>query len=94
MKITLNKNKTENINYEQSFLDFNDKPTYREKDIGQEQNQQGNIVDMIDNNEDFQILHNLKCNTEEQFILYLIKVRKLLITQEAYIYMLEKINKY
>ena len=40
MKITLNKNKTENINCEQSFLDFNDKPTYREKDIGQELNQQ------------------------------------------------------
>ena len=65
MKIILNKNKTENINCEQSFFDFNDKPTYREKDIGQELSQQGNIVDMIDNNEDFQILHNLKCNTEE-----------------------------
>ena len=42
-----------------SFLDFNDKRTYRENDIRQELNPQGNIVDIIDDNEDLQILYNL-----------------------------------
>ena len=54
---------------QQSFLDFHDTRTYREKGIHQELNQQGTMVDIIDDNEDFQILfHLLKMCDDFEFV--------------------------
>jgi hypothetical protein len=73
--ITLDFNENTKYDFEekeisqQSFLDFNDKRIYREKDIRQELNQQGTIIDIIDYNEDFQILFNLlKLSDDFEFV--------------------------